>query len=118
MPEEQVVEEVLDPVPARALAGLLDLPSADIAPGWPLPPLWHWIYLLEHPASAALGPDGHPRKGWPTPPRTGLRRMFGGARVRMHSPLRIGAAVRSTVTVTGSRDLVGRSGGTMTIMTT
>lgn len=36
----------------------------------------------------------------------------------MHSPLRIGSPVRSAVSVTGSRDLVGRSGGAMTIMTT
>lgn len=118
MPAEHNVEGLIDPVPARALAALLDLSSSEISVGWPLPPLWHWMYLLDHPSSAALGPDGHPRHGLPEAPKPGMRRMFAGGRVWTHEPLRIGSAVRSEVRVAGSREVAGRSGGSMTIVTT
>ena len=43
--------------------------------------------------------------------------MFAGGRVRLDRPLRIGAKVRSRVSVTASRDVVARTGA-LTIMTT
>jgi 3-methylfumaryl-CoA hydratase len=79
--------EVLAPEPALALAGLLDTAAPDTDA---LPPLWHCAYLLDRPAQADLGPDGHPRAGLPTPPAAGLRRMFAGGRVSATAPLRIG----------------------------
>jgi len=51
--------ETLLPGPARALSSLLDVPVPDLDNGAGLPLLWHWIYLLERPAQADLGPDGH-----------------------------------------------------------
>lgn len=56
--------EVITPEPAEALAGLLALEPS--GPGGDLPPLWHWVYLLERRPQRDLGPDGHPTD------RTGL----------------------------------------------
>src|ERR1700742_2567176 len=76
--------EVLLPGPAAALGALLDLPVPDLAGGAGLPPLWHWVYLLDHPAQGDLGPDGHPVRGAvPAPPGPGLRRMWAGGSVRL-----------------------------------
>lgn len=109
--------ELLVPGPAQALAGLLDLPGDGIGEGWALPPLWHWVYLLDRPAQSRLGPEGHPRDGLPQPPAPGLRRMFGGGRVHLDAPLRLGAVATSRVEVIGSREQHGRS-GPFTLVTT
>ena len=36
-------------------------PTSALGEGLPL--LWHWVYLLDRPAQADLGPDGHPLRG-------------------------------------------------------
>jgi 3-methylfumaryl-CoA hydratase len=109
--------EYLTPEPAKGLAGLLDLPTDPITDGWPLPPLWHRVYLLERPAQSTLGPEGHPVHGIPEPPRPGLRRMYAGGRVTTHRPLRLGREATSTIEVADTRERSGRSGW-MTIVTT
>ncbi len=61
--------ELLLPGPARALGALLGVPVPDLEGGAGLPLLWHWFYLLDRPAQADLGPDGHPVRGTvPAPP--------------------------------------------------
>ena len=61
--------EMLLPGPAVALGALLDVPVPDLDNSAGLPLLWHWIYLLDRPAQADLGPDGHPVRGTvPAPP--------------------------------------------------
>jgi 3-methylfumaryl-CoA hydratase len=102
------VTGLITPGPAQALAGLLGVPGPD---GGELPLLWHWVYLLDRPPQAALGPDGHPaRGGIPVPPGPGLRRMFAGGRVSRHGPLRLGAeATRRTWQASSARKQ-GRSG--------
>jgi 3-methylfumaryl-CoA hydratase len=89
----------VDPWPAAAFAALLDAPPPPLKPGDPLPPMWHWFTLLEHPAHAELGTDGHPAAGHFLPPIPDRRRMFAGGRYRQHRPIPIGAelACRSTV---------------------
>ena len=90
---EEVVErsEPLLPGPAEALGTLLDVPVPDLEHGEGLPLLWHWVYLLDRPAQADLGPDGHPVRGTlPTPPGPGRRRMWAGGRVRANGSLRCG----------------------------
>ena len=83
--------ETLLPGPALALGALLDVPVPDLDGGAGLPLLWHWMYLLERPAQADLGPDGHPVRGTiPAPPEPGRRRMWAGGRVRAIGPLRCG----------------------------
>jgi hypothetical protein len=75
--------EMLLPGPAVALGALLDVPVPDLDNGAGPPLLWHWIYLLDRPAQADLGPDGHPVRGTvPAPPGPGRRRMWVGGRVR------------------------------------
>jgi 3-methylfumaryl-CoA hydratase len=107
------MDELITPEPARALAGLLGVP----APGADLPPLWHWVYLLDRPAQADLGPDGHPvRGGVLTPPGPDRRRMWAGGRVRLLGSVHIGleATRHSAVTATVSKE--GRA-GPLTIVT-
>jgi 3-methylfumaryl-CoA hydratase len=70
--------EMLLPGPAQTLGALLGVPVPDLELGEGLPLLWHWIYLLERPAQADLGPDGHPVRGViPAAPGPGRRRMWG-----------------------------------------
>src|SRR5699024_7576146 len=107
-PGPETTEEVLGPWPAAALAALLgpDGPG----PGGPLPPLWHEVYLRDSPRIDELGEDGHPRGGALLPPIPRRRRMFGGGRLTVHEPLRIGDRVRRTSAVRSVRARDGRSG--------
>ena len=100
----------VDPWPAAAFAALLDTAPPALGPGDPLPPLWHWFTLLEHPAQAELGADGHPAEGHFLPPIPHRRRMFAGGRYRQDRPIPIGAelACRSSLAEVAVKR--GRSG--------
>jgi 3-methylfumaryl-CoA hydratase len=101
--------EVLTPQPAEALGGLLGVPTPAAADG--LPPLWHWIYLLDRPAQTDLGVDGHPVRGTvPTPPAPGLRRMWAGGRVRTLDRLKFGEPATRHTAVLSTERKTGRSG--------
>jgi len=101
--------EVPQPEPAYALAGLLGVPAPDLSEG--LPPLWHWVYLLDRPAQADLGTDGHPVRGTlPAPPGPGRRRMWAGGRVAARGPLRCGEPATRRTTVLAVTEKHGRSG--------
>ena len=104
--------EPLLPGPAQALGALLDVPVPDLAGGAGLPLLWHWIYLLDRPAQADLGPDGHPVRGTiPSPPGPGRRRMWAGGRVRMSGSLTCdGEPATKRSRVLSTREKQGRSG--------
>jgi 3-methylfumaryl-CoA hydratase len=103
--------EFLVPGPAQALGGLLGVPVPDLDGGAGLPLLWHWVYLLERPAQADLGPDGHPVRGTlPAPPGPGRRRMWAGGRVRTSGPLRCGETATRRSRVASVQDKQGRSG--------
>ena len=103
--------EILVPGPAAALGSLLGAPVPDLEGGAGLPLLWHWVYLLDRPAQADLGPDGHPVRGTvPAPPRPGLRRMWAGGRVRARGALRCGEPATRRSSVLSVRDKQGRSG--------
>lgn len=103
--------EILDPTPAYALADLLGVPAPDLAGGEGLPPLWHWVYLLERAPLADLGPDGHPVRGTvPAPPGPGLRRMWAGGRVRVRGTLRCGEPATKRTRVLSVTGKDGRSG--------
>ena len=103
--------ETLDQTPAYALGDLLGVPVPDLAQGEGLPPLWHWVYLLERPPIADLGLDGHPVRGTlPAPPGPGLRRMWAGGRVRTSGPLRCGAAATKRTRVLSVTEKDGRTG--------
>jgi 3-methylfumaryl-CoA hydratase len=100
--------ELITPEGAEALAGLLDIdaPPAD----GELPPLWHWIYLLDRRPQRDLGPDGHPTSGIPAPPSPGRLRMFAGGRVSLRGALRFGEPATRTTRLVRTVDKEGRSG--------
>lgn len=103
--------EVIAAEPAQALAAILDLDRSDQSwPGAALPPLWHWIYLLERRAQRDLGADGHPTSGIPAPPGPGRRRMFAGGRVQTLAPLVIGQPATRQTRVIRSVQKQGRTG--------
>src|SRR3954449_11027940 len=103
--------EMLLPEPARALGALLDVRVPDLGLGEGLPLLWHWLYLLDRPAQADLGPDGHPVRGTvPVPPGPGLRRMWAGGEIRLHSPLRVGEPAERRTSLLSTHDKEGRTG--------
>lgn len=104
------VQEVLTPGPARALAALFNEPALPTHTAAPLPPLWHWIYLLDSPQQSDLGPDGHTTRGIPTPPAPGLRRMFAGGRLHVTHPLTFGTPVTRRTHVAQEHTKHGRSG--------
>jgi 3-methylfumaryl-CoA hydratase len=113
MTVSEIIEraETLLPGPAQALGALLGVPVPDLEHGAGLPLLWHWIYLLDRPAQADLGPDGHPVRGTlPTPPAPGFRRMWAGGRVRTSGPLRCGAPATKRSRVLSVTEKQGRSG--------
>lgn len=100
--------DVLDATKARLLAATLDVPAPHA--GDPLPPLWHWAWFNDAVPPGRLGRDGHPAPGVVLPP-TGLpRRLWAGGRVSFERPLRVGAEVTRSTTITGIRPTRGRSG--------
>ncbi len=102
--------ELLTSGPAEALAGLLDIDPPPLRGGAAIPPLWHWVYLLERCRQSELGADGHPARGIPAPPGPGRLRMFAGGRVTTHHCLRIGETATRTTRVAAIVDKAGRSG--------
>ncbi len=111
MPEVIERSETLLPWPAQALGGLLGVPVPDLGRGEPLPLLWHWLYLLDRPRQADLGPDGHPARGTiPLPPGPGYRRMWAGGRVRLQAPLRCEDLATKRSRVLSVQNKQGRSG--------
>src|SRR5260370_35006646 len=81
----------VDPWPAEAFASLTGAPSPPLGPGDPLPPMWHWFTLLDHPAQSEIGMDGHPASAPFLPPIPGRRRRFAGGRRRMGATIRLRA---------------------------
>jgi 3-methylfumaryl-CoA hydratase len=96
-----------EPVESLAAAINIDIPF-DV--GATVPPLWHWLYLLERSRESELGPDGHPTVGIPAPPGPDRRRMFAGGRVSTFGQLKIGAPARKVISVAKSVEKVGRTG--------
>lgn len=110
------VTETLTAGPAQGLAGLLGVPLPDLATAG-LPALWHWVYLLDRPPQADLGPDGHPVRGVvPVPPAPGLRRMWAGGVVRTVGPLVVDRVATRTSFVAKTQEKLGRTGA-MTFVT-
>ena len=100
----------VDPWPAAAFADLIGAVPPRLDPGDPLPPLWHWFYLLDHPAQANIGADGHPVGGAFLPPIPGRRRMFAGGRLRLDAPIGVGTELSSRSAVADVSVKSGRSG--------
>ena len=96
--------------PAVALSGLLDREPAVTAPGDPIPPLWHWFYFLDRPASSELGPDGHPAAGHFMPPIPQRRRMYAGGRASYTGAFRCGDEITRRSELADATVKQGRTG--------
>jgi 3-methylfumaryl-CoA hydratase len=106
---QHVVEDALPSFPATALAATLDRDER-LATGDALPPLWHWVYFLDLHKSAELDENGHARQGDFLPVVPFPRRMFAGARLEFHRPLRIGEPARRVSTIANVELKRGSSG--------
>jgi 3-methylfumaryl-CoA hydratase len=89
--------ETTDPISrtrAEVLAACLDAEPARLDAGT-LPPLWHWGGFVPTAPTAALGPDGHPRR---RPEMYAFpQRMWVGGRIRVARPLALDVeAVRAS----------------------
>ncbi len=100
----------IGPWPILALSGVLDCEPPATAGGDPIPPLWHWLFFLDHPAQRELGPDGHPAAGHFMPPIPQRRRMYAGGRVSYASPLRCGDEITRRSELAASTVKQGRTG--------
>jgi len=105
-PEPVETTETIDPAPAAALAGMLDVAP----PEGELPPLWQWLHFLERVPQSELGPDGHPREGRFLPPLPDRRRMFAGGRFTVDEPIRFGDTVTRRDELAATTVKQGRSG--------
>jgi len=94
-------------VQAQAAQAMLDEPGAPLSEGDALPLPWHWFYFLPRAPQGALDQDGHPQRGGFLPPIPYPRRMFAGARMQVHRPLRVGVLAHREGII---RDVVMKSG--------
>jgi 3-methylfumaryl-CoA hydratase len=103
----ETLHDALAPAQAALAMATLDETALGLAEGSELPLPWHWFYFLPRAAQSDLDVDGHPRRGGFLPPIPFPRRMFAGARLTQHRPLRIGSSARREGTI---RDVVMKSG--------
>ncbi len=105
-------ESVPDPlswVQAQAAQAMLDEPGDALIDGAELPLPWHWFYFLPRASQSNLDADGHPQRGGFLPPIPYPRRMFAGARIQVHRPLRVGVPATREGRI---QDVVMKSGKT------
>jgi len=107
---EEIVEEVIGPMPVRMLAATLDHDDPAPRKGDPIPPLSHWTQFIPTHRQSDLAEDGHARRGPFMPPVPLPRRMFAGGRTQFLQPLRVGEVARRTGRVTDLVTKQGRSG--------
>jgi 3-methylfumaryl-CoA hydratase len=103
----EAVQDPLSWVQAQAAQAMLDEDGAPLVEGDALPLPWHWFYFLPRAPQSALDLDGHPQRGGFLPPIPYPRRMFAGARMRLHQPLRVGVPALREGCI---RDVVMKSG--------
>jgi len=107
----ETAEDTVDAGRMAALAATLDRPLADCAPDGALPPLWHWTLFQAWVPASALGPDGHPRRGFFLPPVHDLpRRMFAGGRLAFPGRLFPGERILRTSTIAKVAEKAGSTG--------
>jgi 3-methylfumaryl-CoA hydratase len=98
------------PVPIAALSATLDRDDPFPRPGDPLPPFWHRLYFLPVCKQSDVGSDGHPKLGGFLPPVPLPRRMFAGARLEFHHPVRVGEEIRRDSRIVDVSHKFGRTG--------
>jgi 3-methylfumaryl-CoA hydratase len=106
----ETVHDALAPAQALAVAAMFDDPNLTARVGDAIPMLWQWFYFLPRAPQSQLSVDGHPERGGFMPPITLPRRMFAGARVRVHQPLRLGVPAERQAVIHDVAQKAGRSG--------
>jgi len=106
----ETVQDDCSPAQALSVAAMLNLDASQIAAGTELPLLWQWFYFLPRAPQSKLSVDGHPERGGFLPPITLPRRMFAGARVTVHHPLKLGRPATREGTILNVRETSGKSG--------
>jgi len=106
----ETVEDFIAPAPPRQAAVTLGRDPAAFRDGARLPALWHWFHFPALIPLSGLDEDGHEKRGAFMPPVQLPRRMFAGARMRFHAPLRVGAPAALTRTITSIISKSGRTG--------
>ncbi|MBY9067253.1 MaoC family dehydratase N-terminal domain-containing protein [Hyphomonas sp. WL0036] len=106
----EVSIDTISPVPARGLAGALDLDPDLMFDGAELPPLWLWLYFLPSPRASDTGPDGHARRGKFLPDIPLPRRMWAGSRIEFFAPAKIGGELTKVSTIAKISGKTGRTG--------
>ncbi|HSW14001.1 MAG TPA: hypothetical protein VLI06_14240 [Solimonas sp.] len=106
---ERVMQDPLQPFPARALAAALDRRKLPME-GDALPPAWQWLYFLDTPAASATGRDGHPSVGEFLPPAPLPRRMWAAGAFEVEHPLTLGQPARRTTRIQSVDAKSGKSG--------
>ena len=108
--EETRADRVDPALAARWLATLDRAPAEDGS----VPQGFHWCLCAPDAPSAALGPDGHPRRedspASLLPPLPQPRRMWASSKVEFVAPLRVGEAVTRTSRVASIAEKTGSSG--------
>ena len=102
--------DLVTAAPLAGLAATLDRDDPPPAEGTPVPPLWHWLYVLPQAPAHEIGDDGHPRRGGFLPPVPLPRRMWAGGRLVFERPLRVSERVERESTILSVDGKQGRSG--------
>jgi 3-methylfumaryl-CoA hydratase len=103
------VTRTIGPAPLEACADLLD-EQVQLAPGSPVPALWHWLAFTHSCPQSSLGEDGHPRDGDFLPPFENRRRMMAGGRLEQAVPFAVGSVYRRDSELAGAQVKDGRTG--------
>jgi 3-methylfumaryl-CoA hydratase len=89
----RTVRDVVTVASVARLAATLDIDNPAPNAGDALPPGWHCSYFTPDMRPGGLAADGLPAETALLPPLPLPRRMFGGARLAFHAPLRVGEAI-------------------------
>lgn len=105
-----VDHDVLSSRHARLMAATLGIPQSDLVSGYPLPPLWHWLYFLDGLPPEELGRDGHPARGGFLPPVPLPNRMWAGGQLEFKKALPLDGSVEKRSSIVSIEYKRGRSG--------
>ena len=104
----ETAEDAATPLLSRRMAGLLDRGAPE--PGTVWPQCWIWAMFWPALRHDATGPDGHAARGGFLPPIDLPRRMWGGSRIIVAAPIRVGDTVARHSTITKITEKSGRAG--------
>jgi 3-methylfumaryl-CoA hydratase len=107
---ERVMSDVVAGDRLLKLSATLDRDDPEPRPGDPLPPCWHWMFFQDATPLAAVGPDGHAKRGSFMPPIDKPRRMWAGSRIRFIDPPRVGETMQRRTRIASITEKVGKTG--------